>query len=254
MRLRMSHHTGRAVLSMTLLIVIAASMRSSVKQDKPIYKPNGGEGSIIGTISFDGIPPKSLVIDTSADPVCEALNPDLRTDWVMVADHKLQNVVVYLRGDSLNSYSFDAPSTGVTLEHKGCRYVPHVLGMQATQTLRIVNRDPTTHNTHPTPKVNAEWNQSQPPDAAAIERRLEPELFIPVKDNQHPWEKAYVGVFTHPFFAVSASDGTYRISGVPPGQYSVVAWHERLGEQALELFVGGGEEKRQDFKFKPSNR
>jgi len=96
--------------------------------------------------------------------------------------------------------------------------------MQTQQTLKIVNSDPATHNDHPTPKNNLEWNQSQPPGAAALEQRFGwPELFIPIKDNQHPWGKAYAAVFSHPFFSVSDKDGSYKISGLPPGQYSVVA-------------------------------
>ncbi|HKR60342.1 MAG TPA: carboxypeptidase regulatory-like domain-containing protein [Pyrinomonadaceae bacterium] len=230
-----------------------ALLNSASSQEKPVYKATGSEGAVIGTISFAGQPPKPRRIDTSADPVCEKVNPDLTTDWVIVTDQKLANVVVYLRSESLNLYSFEAPTPYVMLEHKDCRYEPHVMGMQTQQTVKVINSDPTTHNTHPTPKNNAEWNQSQAPGAAAIEQRFAwPELFIPIKDNQHPWEKAYVGVFSHPFFAVSSATGTYKISGVPPGQYMVVAWHERLGEQTVDVFVAGSEQRTLDFTFKAS--
>ncbi len=149
---------------------------------------------------------------------------------------------------------FDPSLAEVTLEHKGCRYVPHVLAMQTQQTLKIINSDPTTHNTHFGPKNNPEWNQSQPPGAVAIEHRFtSPELFIPVKDNQHPWEKAYVSVFSHPFFAISSTDGSYKISGLPPGQYTIVAWHERLGEQTVDVFLAGSERKNIDFTFRAPN-
>ena len=236
------------------LCLVGISFSAAIHQDKPTYKSTGSEATLMGTISFAGTPPKPLRIDTSGDPICEMVNPDPTTDWVIVTNQKLANVVVYVRGELLNSYSFDAPSPDVTLEHKGCRYEPHVLGMQTLQTLRIVNSDPTTHNTHPTPKNNREWNQSQPPGAAALEQRFAwPELFIPIKDNQHPWEKAYVGVFSHPFFSVSGTDGSYKISGLPPGQYTVVAWHERLGEQTLDVFLAGSEQKNLDFTFKASD-
>jgi hypothetical protein len=208
---------------------------------------------LLGTISFVGRPPEPFRIDTSADSVCEKFDP-LFTDWIVVENHKLANVIIYVRGEPVNSYLFEAPSPDVTLEHNGCRYVPHVLGMQTQQTLKIVNRDATAHNTHPTPKNNREWNQGQAAGAGALEQRFaSPELFIPFKDNQHPWEKAYVGVFSHPFFSVSATNGSYKITGIPPGQYTIVAWHEQLGEQTVDLFLAGSEQKTLDFTFKSSD-
>lgn len=240
--------------AIVLFGLVGVSLPAATKQDKPTYKITGNETTLVGTISFIGTPPEPLRIDTSADPICETVNPDPTTDWVVVTNQKLANVVVYVRGESLNAYSFDAPSPDVTLEHKGCRYVPHVLGMQTQQTLKIVNSDPTTHNTHPTPKINREWNQSQPAGAAPLEQRFAtPELFIPIKDNQHPWEKAYVGVFSHPFFSVSSTDGSYKISGLPPGQYTIVVWHEKLGEQTVDLFLAGSEQRNLDFTFKAPN-
>jgi carboxypeptidase family protein len=249
-----SPHTIAVLLTIAVFGVVGLSYSAATIQDKPTYKAMGSEATLEGTISFVGKPPKPMHIDTSADPICGTINPDPITDWVIVTDQKLANVFVYVRGESLNTYSFDAPSGDVTLEHKGCRYVPHVLGMQTQQTLKILNSDPTTHNTHPTPKNNREWNQSQPPGAAALEQRFAwPELFIPIKDNQHPWEKAYVGVFSHPFFSVSGKDGSYKISGLPPGQYTVVAWHERFGEQTIDVFLAGSEQKNLDFAFKASD-
>jgi len=253
MRFRTSLHIG-LLFATAILVVLASSPSTASNQEKPIYKSTGSEGTIVGTTSFVGKPPKPMRIDTSADPVCENLNPNLTTDWVMVTDDKLANVIVYVRAESLNLYSFEAPSTDVTLEHKGCRYMPHVLGMQTQQTLKVLNNDPTFHNTHAVPRNNPDWNKSQPPGAAPLEQRFAwPELFIPIKDNQHPWEKAYVGVFSHPFFSVSATDGTYKISGIPPGQYTVVAWHERLGEQTVDVFLAGSEQKTLDFSFKASD-
>jgi hypothetical protein len=250
-RFRTLRRTIGILLTIGSLSLVAVSPGTATNQEKPIYKATGSEATIVGTISFIGRPPKPLRIDTSADPICETVNPDPITDWVIVNNHKLANVVVYVRGESLNAYSFDAPSSDVTLEHKGCQYVPHVLGMQTQQTLKVLNSDPTTHNTHPTPKNNREWNQSQPPGAVAIEQRFAwPELFIPIKDNQHPWEKAYVGVFSHPFFSITGTDSSYKISGLPPGEYTIVAWHEKFGEQTVDVFLAGSEQRTLDFTFK----
>jgi len=242
------------LLAITLFELVAVSFSAAPDKDKPTYKITGSEATLVGTISFIGSPPGPMRIDMSADPACESVNPKRTTDWVIVTNQKLANAFVYVRGESLNAYLFDPSLAEVTLEHKGCRYVPHVLAMQTQQTLKIINSDPTTHNTHFGPKNNPEWNQSQPPGAVAIEHRFtSPELFIPVKDNQHPWEKAYVSVFSHPFFAISSTDGSYKISGLPPGQYTIVAWHERLGEQTVDVFLAGSERKNIDFTFRAPN-
>lgn len=244
------------VLATLIIILVTVPSNHATNQDRPLYRTTGDEGNLVGTVSFVGVPPGPRRIDVSADPICETINPEVTTEDVIVTDGKLANVFVYARaGDALDAYNFEAPSSEVSLEHKGCRYVPHALGMQTQQILKVLNSDPTTHNTHPIPKNNREWNQSQPPGATPIEHRFDwRELFIPVKDNQHPWEKAYVGVFSHPFFAVSDKDGSYRIAGLPPGQYTIVAWHERYGEQTIDVPIDRRERKRLDFTFRaPEN-
>lgn len=249
------------IIVFTTLITILGTvyLNSVTGQNKPTYKPTGEEASLVGTISFAGVPPEPRQIDMSADPICETVNPEsatLATEDVVVTDGKLANVFIYVRaGDPLDGYLFDAPSTEVILEHKGCQYVPRVLGMLPQQTLKILNSDPTTHNTHPTPKNNREWNQSQPPGAEPIEQRFPlPELFIPIRDNQHPWQKAYVGVFSHPYFSVSATDGSYKIMGLPAGQYTIVAWHEKYGEQTIDVSLASTEQKTLDFTFKAPDK
>jgi hypothetical protein len=239
------------LLTIAVFAVVGVSLSASPQQDKPTYKTTGNEAAMVGRISFVGAPREPRRIDMSADPICDKANSEPTTDWVVVSDQKLANVFVYVRGESLNAYSFEAPPPDAALEHKRCRYEPHVLGMQTQQTLKIINSDLTTHNTHVTPKSNPDWNQSQPAASAPLELRFaRPEVFIPIRDNQHPWEKAYIGVFSHPFFSVSSTDGSYKISGLPPGQYTVVAWHEQFGEQTVDLFLTAGEQKSLDFIFK----
>ena len=124
------------------------------------------------------------------------------------------------------------------------------MGIQTQQPFTIMNSDATQHNTHPTPKNNPEWNISQPAAGAPLGKIFaRAELSIPFKDNQHPWEKAYVSVFSHPFFAVSDTEGNYRIEGLPPGSYKLTAWHEKLGEKTVEVVVVPGESKSLTFSF-----
>jgi Carboxypeptidase regulatory-like domain len=249
-----------ALIWMTLLTIGAMSIMptrfSGVlgHQGKLTYQPTGSEGTITGKVSFAGKIPQRKLIDTSSDPVCQAANPELYTEDVIITAGNLANVFVYVSGDMLELYAFDAPKSDVLLAHRGCSFVPHVQGMQQSQTLKIANEDATTHNTHFTAKDDG-WNQSQPENSPPLEKKFAtPELLIPVRDKQHPWERAYISVLSHPFFAVSARNGSYRISGLPPGQYTVVARHERFGEHRAEISVGVSEQKNLDFTFKqPEN-
>jgi hypothetical protein len=242
------------VILLAVGTLILGGVCIATTQEKTIYKPTGGEATIVGTISFVGTPPEPQRLYIDPDPICSTVNSNPTTEWFIVNNQKLANVVVYVRGESLDAYRFETPSSEVTLEHRGCRYVPHVLGIQTNQTLKIFNNDPTIQNTHAMAKINPDWNQSQSVGSAPLELRFaSPELFVPMKDNPHPWEQAYVGVFRHPFFSVSGTDGSYKISGLPPGQYTVVAWHEKLGEQTADVFVGLSELKKVDFSFKASD-
>ena len=211
-------------------------------------------GTITGTISFDGEPPEPKRIDSSADPVCTIANPNLTTeDWI-VNDGKLANVFVYVKSEGrLENYFFETPTSEVVLEQKNCRSMPHLLGIQVHQVLKLLNSDPTMHNYRIIPKNNPSWNRTLPKGGAPFYHEFDrPETFIPVKDNQHPWEKSYIGVFSNPFFAVSAKDGSYTITGLPPGRYTIVAWHEggaTGSEQTFEVTIGPGESKTINFTF-----
>ena len=255
---------------MTLLLLVTlllyspgapAAFQNPPETQKPLYRPSGNEATLIGSITVNGKVPAAWLIDMSADPICVDLNrAPARLERLVTNDQALLNVFVYLKSsDTLNAYRFELPEAPVVLERTNCRYLPHVLGLRVGQRLSIVNNDPTVHNAHPTPKLNREWNQTQPMGGAPLIKSFDrAEQFIPFKCNQHPWEKAYVGVFDHPFFAVSDQFGNYEIRGMPAGTYTVVAWHERLGQHEMELTVGAGERRRMDFTFdveaKPRSR
>jgi plastocyanin len=202
-----------------------------------------------GTVSFDGPAPKEAKIDMSQDPGCKGAN---EAESIVVDHGKLANVFVYVK-DGLGNRTFDVPTTPVELEQKGCRYHPHVLGVMAGQTVDIKNGDPTTHNIHPTPKDNREWNESQPPSSPDIQKTFaREEIMLPVKCNQHPWMKMYINVVKSPFYAVTDKDGKYEIKGLPPGDYTLAFVQEKLGEQDQKVTVAAKETKTVDQSFKPA--
>lgn len=223
------------------------------------YAAKGDEGSITGKVSYTGAAPEAKKIDTSADSACTSKSPSLMTEDWAVKDGKLANTYVYIKdgtladGTKIGDYSFDSPTAAATLDQNGCHYKPHVLGVMVNQPITITNSDPTTHNIHFTPKSNPDWNQSQPNGAAALTHKLaRAEVLVPVKCNQHPWMKSYVAVTKHPFFAVTGEDGSFTIKGVPPGKYTVVAWHEGGAngtEKPMEVTVPAKGAATADFSF-----
>jgi len=220
---------------------------------------SGPTGTVSGVISYEGTPPAPKKIDTAADPVCGQKNPNLATDDTVVKDGKLANVFVYVKdgtvegGKKISEYAWSTPTTAVQLDQNGCHYVPHVLGIQVNQKITITNSDATQHNIHPTPKQNPEWNQTQPNGAPPIEKSFNrPEILIPVKCNQHPWMKAYIGVMRTPFYSVSSANGAFEIKGLPPGKYTVVAWREGGAngtEKTMEVTVPANGSAKADFSF-----
>jgi len=179
------------------------------------------------------------------------VNPKSRYEDMLVRQKHVQNVFVYIKsGSSLAGLTFKTPSAPVVLNQRGCRFDPHVFGIQVGQVLEIRNFDPTTHNEHEGAKSNPNRNDAQPTGALPIVRQFDhPEIMIPINCFQHPWMITYVGVLPHPFFAVTDRDGNFRISGLPPGNYTISAWHERFGEKTVEVIVRPGAQQTLNFAF-----
>lgn len=213
-------------------------------------------GTVSGKVSFTGAKPKLAVIHMDQDQVCVSKHssPVHVEDGVVNDNGTLPNVFVYVK-EGADKYTFATPTDPVTLDQNGCMYKPHVLGLQVDQTLHIISSDATTHNIHPMPKDNREWNESQAPGAPALDKKFaRAEVMIPVKCNQHPWMRAYIGVVKNPFFAVTGGDGTFTIKGLPPGDYTIGAWTAIGGPQGqaqdMKVTVAPKESKTVDFSFK----
>lgn len=217
-----------------------------------VWRPTGDEGTITGKVNFQGTQPKFPPILMDADTVCASLHKTKVYPEAVVANDNgtLRNVFVYVK-TGLEGKFFAVPDEPVVLDQKGCMYVPHVVGIQARQNLKVVTSDHTTHNIHPLPNVNPGWNVSQPPGADAIIRSFRrPEVSIPVKCNQHPWMRAYIHVLSHPFYAVSGPDGSFEIKGLPPGKYDIEAVHEQYGAMTQQVTVPAKGSAPVEFAYK----
>jgi predicted small lipoprotein YifL len=211
-------------------------------------------GEITGKVSFEGERPKLSVIHMDQDPVCVSKHssPVHVEDGEVDENGTLPNVFVYVK-EGAEKYAFPTPTEPVTLDQDGCMYKPHILGIMVDQELKVVTSDATTHNIHPMPMNNREWNESQPPGAAPLDKKFtRPEIMIPTKCNQHPWMRAYIGVMRNPLFAVTGSDGTFTIKGVPPGDYTLGAWTATFGTQEQKVTVAPKATQTANFTFKPA--
>lgn len=212
-------------------------------------------GSIVGRVLVTPGRTSTRRVEMDGDPQCAALHDQPVMDEEVVrtrfeGEERLGNVFVYIRS-GLEGREFEPPTTPVVIEQRGCWFGPRVQGIMVGQTLEVINSDPVTHNIHPLAKVNREWNQSQAPGEAPLKRRFaRPEVMIRIKCNIHHWMHAWVGAVGHPFFAVTGRDGAFSLEGVPPGTYTIEAWHEKLGrlEQSLVLPATGRSEMTFNFK------
>jgi plastocyanin len=209
-------------------------------------------GEVTGAVKLDGAAPKMKAINMAAEPACsKARTTPAASEEVVTGDGgTLANVVVYVKS-GLDGYSFPAPSAPAKIEQQGCQYHPHVIALQVGQNVDVVNADQTTHNIHPIPKDNREWNESQPPGAAPIEKSFtREEIAIPVKCNVHPWMKAYMAVVPNPYYQVTDKDGKFDLKNLPPGTYTLTAWHELYGTSDQTVTIGPKESKTVTFTFK----
>ena len=210
-------------------------------------------GTIQGKVAFTGAKPAPKVLSMDATPACARMHsgPVYAEDVVINANGTLKNAFVYIKS-GLAAREYPTPTTGVKLDQKGCVYTPHVVGVMVNQPLEISNSDDTNHNIHPMPKVNREWNESQPPKGDVKVKTFPKEELPPIlfKCNIHPWMRAWVGVSSHPFFAVTGEDGTFTIKDVPAGEYTLEVWQERYGVQEIKIKVEPKQAVTADFTYK----
>jgi plastocyanin len=222
-------------------------------KEKPVYynvDPSTA-GTVTGRILFTGKAPARKKVEMDEDPQCAKLHKSPVYDVSVQTGGKgaLANAFVYIK-TGLEGKKFKPPSDPVVIDQRGCWFVPRVIGMQAGQQLKAVNSDPVTHNIHPRGK-NYDWNQNQPESAEpAIRRFAFPEVMVRVKCNIHAWMKAWIGVVDNPYFAVTGANGSFELKNVPPGVYTVEAWHEDLATQDLQVTVAASGKAAADFTFK----
>lgn len=241
---------------LALCLVIAAACGG--KNAAPPPAPAGPSvdpataGTVTAVVKFEGAVPAPEMIVLTGDPKCVSENgaPQRPEERIVVGNNQaLQNVFVYVK-DGLGSYGFPIPSEPVVLDQDKCRYTPRVLGVRVGQALQIKNSDPLLHNVRSNAVINQAFNKSTPIEGMSFDHTFATkEVMVPFKCDVHGWMSAYVGVLDHPYFGTTAADGTVVLGNLPPGTYTIEAWHEALGTRTQQVTIGAKESRDVSFTF-----
>jgi plastocyanin len=201
-------------------------------------------GTITGTVFFKGVLPTPSAIEPSMDPACEGMA--LMDQSLQVKEGRLGNVLVRVRG----LVSSSRPAQPAIIDQQQCTYQPRVQGVAVGQPILIKNSEGTLHNVRGLSGTKSLFNVAQPPHGKAVPRNLPAEAeVVRLKCDIHPWMVAWVVVNPNPYFTTSGADGSFSISQLPPGTYTVEAWHEKLGSRSAEVTVKAGESSPLSFEF-----
>ena len=243
--------TCRLVVSLVLAAAMAgASCRKASAPDSTTPGAQPGErGNITGHVRLSGAAPVNPPIRLRSDPMCDAANggrPGTRETVIAGADGSLANVFVQLRGSFPETAT---PTEPVNIEQRACAYSPHVVGARLGQIVRVRNNDPGLHNVHGVSNGSDAFNVSQPVAGMTNDFRMKAEGIVRLQCDVHGWMVAFVGVSSHPYFAVTGRGGTFEIHDVPAGSYTIQAWHELYGPLTATVQVEAGRVADVDFVY-----
>jgi plastocyanin len=231
---------------------VAAGDPAGVTTAAPAATPAAvaNAATITGLVKFEGTPATPGNVQMAADPFCASQHktPVKGEDVVLGPGGELANVLVYVK----NAPAGGANNTPALLDQKGCQYIPHVSAVQVGQPVQIKNSDNTLHNVHAMPTVNRQFNEGQPVQNMVSTKKFDKVEMKPfrIKCDVHGWMNSYMAVLPHSYHSVSQMNGQFSIGNLPPGNYTLVAWHEKYGQQEQAVTVGASEQKQVAFTFK----
>jgi len=241
-------------LAFLLLAAACTNASSSNPADTRVTPPPPatpgvtGHATLSGTVAFHGVVPAPVRSNKNSFPECARFARDSAGDFSLKLSPQggVSSAFVWIK-QGLPPGSYPIPETPVTLDQKGCEFVPRVIGIRAGQPLELVNSDPMLHNVH----AVSGFNVPLPVAGFKTTRKFtQPRVMQQIGCDVHGWMKAYAGVVEHPFFAVTGEDGAYSIPNLPAGTYDAEVWHERLGRSHQSVTLGDAESKKLDFDIK----
>ena len=209
-------------------------------------------GIITATVKFDGPVPAAEMITITGDPKCVSENggPQRASETIVVGTNQaLENVFVYVK-DGLGSFGFPIPTEPIVLDQDKCRYTPRVLGVRVGQALQVRNSDPLLHNVRSNGVINQAFNKSTPIEGMKFDHVFATkEVMVPFKCDVHGWMSAWVGVLDHPYFGTTSPEGKVVLGNLPPGTYTIEAWHESLGTKTQQITIAAKESRDVSFTY-----
>jgi hypothetical protein len=213
--------------------------------------PTASAASISGTVRYEGDSvPKMKPIDMGKEEKCHASYSEAPLSEMIVigGDKTFENVFVRVIGGLPEDKEYPVPEEPIIVDQLGCRYIPHVFGIQVDQKLKVLNSDGVLHNVNAKPKKMRPFNKAMPPAMTEFERAFNRAEFpFELKCDVHAWMGAYVGVMAHPFFSVTGKGGQYEISGLDAGTYEIEIWQEfwarKFGAMKFSVTLSDGEAK-----------
>lgn len=226
----------RASPGLILAILVAASSPASAAAYQVVAVTDGG--TIQGKIVYRGAIPTKRIVPTKDRDVCGAIREE--PEVVVAADKGVLGAVAYLKKVEKGK-AWEKPPRPPELVNTGCVFVPHVMALPGGSNLTIVNADPVMHNTHSFLGKGTIFNVALPVKGQRVERPMKREGMVRVECDAHGWMLAWVYVADSPYYAITQKDGAFTIPEVPPGSYTLVAWHEYTGEVEVPIAVKAGE-------------
>ena len=243
---------GEAIMVRTLSIVLStATLALLFAGARPSASPSpAAGGTLVGHVTLTTPAPPNRPIQMGADLKCLEIAGGRKVEQELVLrdpDGGLRNVFVSLQGTFPQT---PPPTQPITIDQQGCVYHPRIQGARVGQTLIVKNDDDTLHNIHSLSTKGNLFNTGQPKAGLTFTYVLKAEeVMLHVKCDVHPWMSGYLGVLSHPYFAVTGAQGAFSIADIPPGHYTVQAWHERYGTTTQTIDITAGKATVADFSF-----
>jgi hypothetical protein len=231
--------------SLTLIAVVAC--RAAAADGYEVIAVSNG-GSIEGVVTLSGTAPALEPIKvTKNQDYCGTTIPN--PVFSVGKDGALGNVEVYLKDITKGKAN---ATDAVALVNDHCMFSPRVQGASVGQQIKISSNDPILHNTHPQiSETNVTlYNIALPFKGFSVTKPL-PDTpgLIKIKCDAHEWMHSWLWEFSHPYFATTDKDGRFSIHDVPPGTYTLVAWHETGAEKTASVTVAAGKATKADFQL-----
>jgi plastocyanin len=193
-------------------------------------------GAIKGKVVFVGPIPAPKKVDVTIDQYVCGNSKDAE-DLLLSPQRELRNAVVWLENPPPAKAGSPAQPDKVEMDQNKCEFVPHVVIVPAGGTVDFLNSDRLLHNIHTTPKINPPVNRTQPKNRTIPLVFEKPEI-VRINCDLHSWMQAWVVVAAHPYYAITGADGQFAFNNLPPGQYKLKVWQERLGTVPASVTLG----------------